>query len=106
MKTGAVSWQEPGVLQVMGDVNFTTVTEVRQAGEKLIDRAPSSFSVDLEGLTSAHSVVLSLLVRWLAHAKRQDKAFELRGMPAKLFDVARVSGMETILPLASVIGEL
>jgi len=101
MKKGAVSWQDPDVLALVGEVDFDTVTDVRQAGEKLIDQASSSFLVDLGGLTSAHSVVLSLLVRWVAHAQRQDKTFEIRSMPTKLFDVARVSGVETILPLVS-----
>jgi len=101
MEKGAVSWQDPDVLVVVGEVDLDSVVDVRKAGEKLIDGAGSSFLVDLGGLTSAHSVALSLLVRWMAYARQQEKTFEIRGMPAKLFDVARVSGMETILPLVS-----
>lgn len=101
MNKAAVSWQDPNLIRVEGEVDFDTVAEVRKAGEKLIDRAKSPFLVDLQGLTSAHSVALSLLVRWMAYAQSQDKKFEILGMPAKLFDVARVSGLETVLPLGA-----
>ena len=100
MARAAVSWQEPNLLLLSGEVDFESVESARTQGEQLIDRSPASFAVDLSGLSSAHSVALSLLMRWYAYARQKGKALHIQGMPAKLFDVARVSGLETVLPLA------
>lgn len=99
MGSGAVSLAQPDILRVAGEVDFESAVTVRQQGEALIERAAPQFRVDLSGLTSAHSVTLSVLLRWLAHARKMNKSFVIQGMPPRLFDVARVSGLETLLPL-------
>ena len=100
MSDAAVSWQEPNLLRVSGEVDFVTAASVRSQGEALIERAPDAFVVDLEGLSSTHSVALSVLMRWLAVARRHNKDCRIERIPGKLLDVARVSGLDQVLPLS------
>ncbi len=100
MRKTAVTWQEPNMLRVSGEVDFATAAAIRREGEELINRAPDAFVVDLGGLDSTHSVALSVLLRWLAVARQQNKACRIERIPAKLLDVARVSGLDQVLPLS------
>ena len=100
MRNAAVTWQEPNLLRVSGEVDFVTATAIRRQGEELIEHAPGAFVVDLDGLDSTHSVARSVLLRWLAVARQQNKACRIERIPSKLLDVARVSGLDQVLPLS------
>jgi len=60
-------------------------------------RANSNLVIDLLELKSVSSVVLSLLLCGLRAAKEVDCHLSYRNMPQDLFNMARVSGIESIL---------
>ena len=89
---------EGGSLRVTGDVDAVTVVLLRKQGEKLISEAKVSLTVDLSGLATAHSVVLSMLMCWqrLALSHKQTLSFE--GANDRLRSLAALSNLECQLP--------
>ncbi|MED5467219.1 MAG: STAS domain-containing protein, partial [Pseudomonadota bacterium] len=65
-----MSERAPGIvrdgatLRVTGDVDADTVLALRKQGEQEIQQADGTLEVDLSGLGTAHSVVLSMLLCW------------------------------------------
>ena len=53
-----------GALVVTGQVDADSVLALRARGEQLIRQAEADLVVDLSGLETAHSVVLSMLLCW------------------------------------------
>ncbi|MDX1693643.1 MAG: STAS domain-containing protein, partial [Ketobacteraceae bacterium] len=68
-------------------------------GEKLLESLQSGITVDLEEVEQSSSVGVSVMLCWLRSARAADKDIRFRAMPAKMFDVARVSGLDDVLPL-------
>lgn len=88
------------VLNIAGVVNFDNAPQVWAHGLALIkEKAPGSLIIDVEKISSANSALFSVLLRWMSLAQSQSLAFAIRGVSSKLMDVARVSGLETVLPL-------
>lgn len=90
---------ENGLMILVGDINAETVVELQKQGEKLFSLEPSVIRLDLKELVSAKSIVLSLLLSWLRYADRMNLTFEIINMPSQLFAMARVSGLEKVLPI-------
>lgn len=98
MKDTFVELESQNILVLRGEVTAANVMDIRKAGESIIGRMPSSGVVELSELGSANAVTLSLILAWLRAAKQKNRSVVIRGMPKKLFDMARVSGLELILP--------
>ena len=94
----SVKIQNMDTLALMGDVTSENVVSIRAEGENLISRITSSGVIDLGGLSSANTITLSLLLSWLRFAKSRSVVLTVRQASAKLFDMARVSGLDHILP--------
>lgn len=56
-------------------------------------------AVDLSGVGRVDSAGVALLLEWVREARAHGRALVFRGMPAQLLAIARVSGVDTILPL-------
>ena len=90
-ETGHGSWL------VVGDLSFATVPDLRGALDiNSADRA--RISIDLGGVTRADSAGLALLIEWLREAERLDKTITFLNMPAQMQSIARVCGLDGILP--------
>lgn len=85
-------------LSVSGTIDALTVVAIRQEGEKWIRASKADLQVDLSSMTTAHSVVLSLLLCWhrLAGARRQ--AIRYIGVSERLNSLAALSGLDRQLP--------
>ncbi|MBU2954508.1 STAS domain-containing protein [Marinobacter sp. F3R08] len=83
-----------GVLVVSGEVTIDTVVGVRRQGEKLISSVTSSLVVDLGGLVTAHSVVLSMLLCWQRLARRAGISLSFRGVSGPLASLAALSTLD------------
>ena len=57
---------------------------------------------DLSGVTRVDSAALALLLAWLRRAKALDLRVELRAMPESLLALARLYGVDALLPGAPV----
>ena len=86
------------VLSVAGEVDASSVLELRKQGEKLVSGAQGSLTVDLAGLQTAHSAILSMLMcgQRLAQTKQVSLAFE--GASERLQSLAALSNLDAHLP--------
>ena len=90
---------EGGRLSVNGDLTFISVPGVIRDGEHLIGQG-ATVSLDLSGVQRADSAGVALLVEWMRVAARREATLTLLNMPAQMLAIARVSGLDSILPLA------
>jgi len=60
----------------------------------------STVTVDLSGVTRSDSVGLALLIEWLRLARQRDVTLKLAGLPEQMREIARISDLLPILPLA------
>ena len=63
----------------------------------LVSKAGNSINIDLSGLESVSSVTLSFLLFGLRSAKLASCQLSYKNMTPPLFNMARVSGIESIL---------
>lgn len=83
-----------GVLIVSGEVTADTVVGLRKQGEKLIRSVSADLVVDLDGLVTAHSVVLSMLLCWQRLAHQADITLSFRGVSGRLVSLAALSNLD------------
>ncbi|MBV1921971.1 MAG: STAS domain-containing protein [Pseudomonadales bacterium] len=88
----------PQKMTLEGVLNQYTVAALRIRYASLIEGADSQFSMDLSGVSRSTSVGLSLLLCYMRKAKKCNKALVFVSMPDALFEMARVSGLDDVLP--------
>ena len=89
---------EGDVLRLAGDLGLTSVGGVLEDGRAAIAAAPGRAVVlDLSGVDKSDSAGLALVVDWLRAARRRDLALSIRGAPAQLALIARVSGLDELI---------
>lgn len=98
MSTEAPSVQlKQGVLLVAGEIDVHTVIPLRAEGERLIKTAresPKSLVVNLQGLSTTHSAVLSMLLCWSRLAEKQGISLSFAEAPERLVSLAALSNLE------------
>lgn len=82
-----------------GDLNQHTVAALRIQYSTLIKSAESQVSIDLAKVERSTSVGLSLLLCYIRKAKKLNKTVVFVNIPDSLFEMARVSGLDDVLPL-------
>ncbi|MGB2110114.1 MULTISPECIES: STAS domain-containing protein [Marinobacter] len=85
-------------LAVTGEVNADTVIALRKQGEQLIGAASGPLTVDLSGLATAHSVVLSMLLCWHRLALEKQQSLTFQGASDRLLSLAALSNLEDQIP--------
>ena len=93
-----VNLQNAGILALSGDITSDNVVSIRRKGEGVISKMSSSAVVNLAGLATANTLTLSLLLAWVRCARQQNMTLTITQPSSKLFDMARVSGLELVLP--------
>lgn len=83
-----------GDLVVSGEVTTDTVIGLRKEGEKLIRSVSADLVVDLDGLITAHSVVLSMLLCWQRLARQTGISLSFRGVSGRLASLAALSNLD------------
>lgn len=86
------------ILTVSGYIDPLTVLSVRKQGEALIASAPDDLTVDLSGMGTGHSVVLSLLLCWQRCAARNGHSLRFSGASDQLVALASLSSLDEQLP--------
>lgn len=99
MTTSSVFRLSDRHLQVMGDVGFDNALALKERGERLLSKASDHCEIDFSQVTRAGSAALTLLCSWLRHATNLQKTIEFTHLPDDLIGVARVSGIDQILPI-------
>lgn len=85
-------------LAVSGSVDPLTVVALRKEGEALILASKADLVVDLTDMSSAHSVVLSLLLCWQRLARGRSQTLHFTGVSERLGSLAALSGLDEQLP--------
>ena len=90
-ETGHGSWL------LVGDLNFTSVPALG-GGLDMGSADRTHISIDLAGVTRSDSAGLALLIEWLRESERLGKTITFMNMPAQMQSIARVCGLDGILP--------
>ena len=88
----------PGHYRLAGELNFDSVPALAGRSGELF-REPGEVRVSLADVTRADSAGLALLVDWLREARRRGRRIAFTHVPAQLLALARVSGVDELLPL-------
>jgi phospholipid transport system transporter-binding protein len=86
--------------QVEGELNFATAPELLQSMLSLLPATGSEVQIDLAGVTRSDSAGLALLVEWLRLAQERDITLQYQNLPSQLREIARISDLLPLLPLA------
>ena len=86
--------------QVEGELNLATTPNLLQSMLGQFPSAGSEAHIDLEGVTRSDSAGLALLVEWLRLAEQQNISLRFHNLPNQLREIARVSDLLPLLPLA------
>ena len=89
----------PGRFRVRGALNFASVGQLERLARPLLGASPEAV-VDLAGVDSANSAALALLLEWVDQARRSRRRIRFAGVPAAVLEIARVSNVAELLPLA------
>jgi phospholipid transport system transporter-binding protein len=87
-----------GQWRVTGELSFTTVPKLYKTGYDLITKH-ENLIFDLQDIIALDNSGLALLTAWARLAKKLDKAICFVNLPNKLLDIAKLSGLEDILPI-------
>lgn len=91
------------LLKIEGAIGFETVLKLRQeGGQAIADGTTRSVHVDLGQVGEANSVLFSLLLRWFSDCQSRGLAMEVGGLSAHMMDMARISGLDEVLPIVNV----
>jgi phospholipid transport system transporter-binding protein len=87
-----------GRAHVRGSLTFATARRARLEGlEKFQKCGSQSCEVDCSGITRSDSAGLSVLLDWLALAKRDGRSLRYMKLPEELLAVARISEVDELL---------
>lgn len=89
-----------GVIRVSGELNAASVPQLLTDAQPLFQQSGKQVSIDLSDVSRADSSGLALLIDWMRSAQKQQQQLSFRRLPEQLLEMARVSGIEDILPLA------
>lgn len=99
MNEAVIQRAPDGRLLVSGELDFTTVTRLNGEALKLLEES-DTIRVDLHGIVRSDSAGLALLVEWMRAARRLDKPIQFLNIPQQMLAIARVSGLDEVLPLS------
>ena len=99
MSESALVAQGGGRFRVSGHLTFATAGALLRDSAVLWQGGESSLTVDLDGVERADSAGLALLVEWMRTARDAGTAIRFQNIPDQLWAIARVGGLDDILPL-------
>ena len=97
---GAVELQErsPGKFAASGPLTFATASRARESGLAAFGAANSrELQVDCSGITSSDSAGMTVLLDWLAMAKRAGRSMQFASLPEQVQELARISEVQELL---------
>ncbi len=89
-----------GIIRVSGEMNAASVPRLLTASVELFQQSGHQLRIDLADVSRADSSGLALMLDWMRTARQQQRELSFHRLPAQLLEMARVSGIETLLPLA------
>ncbi len=91
---------QEGRYLLSGELTFTTVPAIYEQGHAMFATPASTLILSFtNGAARTDSAGLALLVEWLREARAHGKTLRFENIPPQLKALARVSGLERVLPL-------
>ena len=81
-------------------LTFATTPRLYLQTGQMFNTPLPRLTFDLAGVQRVDSAGLALLLEWLREAQRRNKEIRFQNIPEQLAAIARVSGLNDILPLA------
>jgi anti-anti-sigma factor len=88
------------ILIFKGILTFQTAMKALDKAIKLFPK-DGILRIDLGGVSKSDSSALALITELMRRASRIGLGFEIHNIPKKMMDLARVSGLDTILSVRS-----
>lgn len=88
-----------GRMQLSGVLDLDSVSALLSAIEALTYDVPA-VAVDLRDVERADSAGVAVLIAWMRSARQAQRDIRFLNMPSQMLNIARVSGLDAILPLA------
>lgn len=88
-----------GAWAVSGPLDMESVPSVLRQARALFD--DPSVVVDLKAVDRIDSAGLALIVNWLREAHRRAVTLRVQNIPARMASLARVCGLDKLLPAES-----
>ena len=88
-----------GVIHVSGELNAASVPQLLVEALPLFQQSGQLVNIDLSDVSRADSSGLALLLDWMRSARQRQQQLSFRRLPPQMLEMARVSGIETLLPL-------
>lgn len=87
-----------GRSHVHGTLTFATARQAREDGmQKFRGCGARACEVDCSGITASDSAGLTVLLDWLAIAKRDGRSLRYLALPEGLLTIAKISGVDELL---------
>ena len=99
MSTATIVEVNSDRVALSGAIDVDNAMDLKAQGEALIRNSGASIEFDLSGVLHSGSVGVTVLLAWMRAASAADKQIVFLNMPGKMFDIARVSGLDDVLPL-------
>ena len=100
MSTTSIKETGDGQFAVEGELSKFTVPSVWRDANGMIQGATQNLLIDLKDVTLTDSAGLALLLEWMTLARKKELQIHFRNLPAQLWEIAKVSDLEGIIPLA------
>lgn len=99
MNEATLNPAENGSWHISGDLIFATVPGLLAQKERLFN-GQGKLVIDLAGVDYSDSAGLALILEWLDECRRINRELCVRNAPRSMLDIARVTNVSDILPLA------
>jgi phospholipid transport system transporter-binding protein len=87
-----------GKSKVRGALTFQTARRANEEGLRAFTESGArELEVDCGGITASDSAGLTVLLDWLAHAKREGRSLRFTNLPPGLLAIARISEVDELL---------
>ncbi|MCR4509276.1 lipid asymmetry maintenance protein MlaB [Pseudomonas sp. GLN_6] len=100
MSQANITEAAPGILQLVGVLDYLSAPALREQGGKLLKASQAAACViDCCGVEKSSSVGVSLLLAFMRDASAHNKTLSVRNLPNDMREIASVCGLLEILPL-------
>ncbi len=84
---------------VAGELDVGTVPGLIQQTLALFRKESGVMTIDLQKVTRADSSGIAILIEWMRAARDSNREIVFRNVPVQLLAIAKVSGLDQILPI-------
>lgn len=96
--TAVLTEVDESTIKVDGSLEIESISETMLEGQSWLETTPATeLKVDLAGVTDVDSASLALLLAWIRNCTRLEKRIYFANMPTKMRDIARVSGLDSVI---------